>query len=87
MEIAQQRAEELHERRLGEVVYLGDEVWDYEASRNLGWRMIGIGEEILRLEELGVPDIFADFTEMDRILEALDAQPGVPAEALKTEHR
>lgn len=87
MEIAQKRAEELHERRLGEVVYFGDEVWDYEATRNLGWRMIGIGEEILRLEELGVPDIFADFTEMDRILEALDAQPGAPAEALKTEHR
>jgi beta-phosphoglucomutase-like phosphatase (HAD superfamily) len=40
------RAARFHQARFSEVTYFGNAPWDIEASRNLGWKLIGIGPRI-----------------------------------------
>tara|TARA_S200000501_G_C20871366_1_gene764384 strand:+ start:4707 stop:5348 length:642 start_codon:yes stop_codon:yes gene_type:complete len=40
------RAARIHQASFSEIYYFGDASWDIEASRNLGWKLIGIGSKI-----------------------------------------
>ena len=40
------RASQKHERAFTEIAYFGDAVWDENATANLGWQFIGIGEKV-----------------------------------------
>jgi hypothetical protein len=40
------RAARFHQVSFSEVTYFGNAPWDIEASRNLGWKLIGIGPRI-----------------------------------------
>ena len=40
------RAARFHQARFSEVIYFGDALWDIAASRNLNWKLIGIGPRI-----------------------------------------
>jgi phosphoglycolate phosphatase-like HAD superfamily hydrolase len=48
------------------ITYFGDGIWDYTASRALGWRFIGIasGSQAERLSRAGAGEIYEDFTEL-----------------------
>lgn len=54
-----------------EVIYFGDGIWDAKACINLGWRLIGIGNNCAKLEALGASASFKDYQEPDLILKAL----------------
>ncbi|AOP33220.1 hypothetical protein A0128_04760 [Leptospira tipperaryensis] len=51
-----------------EVIYFGDGLWDWRASRELGLKFIGInsmGNDLLKKN--GVPTVFQDYLEKDKI--------------------
>jgi phosphoglycolate phosphatase-like HAD superfamily hydrolase len=58
-----------------ETVYVGDGVWDAEASRTLGWQFVGIGDgtRAERLKGAGAREVFADFRDHQAVLAALGA--------------
>jgi beta-phosphoglucomutase-like phosphatase (HAD superfamily) len=56
---------------LASVVYFGDAPWDARASAVLGIPMIGIGRRWEQLRDLGVRYTFRDYTNPDRIIDAL----------------
>ena len=56
---------------LASVVYFGDAPWDVRVCRLLGIPMIGIGRRHEQLLALGVEHVFRDYTEADRIIEAM----------------
>jgi len=47
--------------------YVGDGVWDFDASHDLGWEFIGIahGENAARLKQAGATHVSADFSQPD----------------------
>ena len=64
MKIACDRARQYYEiPEFADHIYIGDGVWDLEASRRLGYRFIGIGEgdSAQKLAEAGATDIVPDF--------------------------
>jgi len=58
---------------LASVIYFGDAPWDARVSRLLGIPMIGIGRRSEQLRELGVQHVFRDYSEAERIIEAMMA--------------
>lgn len=58
---------------LASVVYFGDAPWDARLSDILGLPMIGIGRRYEQLRELGVQRVFRDYSDADRIIEAMRA--------------
>jgi len=75
MECAQQRALK-HYRQTGfdSVIYVGDGVWDVRASRNLGYRFVGIGgvTRAERLRNAGAKIVLQDYLEMDSFMQILE---------------
>lgn len=72
MVCAKQRTMDRHGgREFEETIYFGDGVWDVRATNDLNWRMVGIGENIDRLRELGVADVFGDYCDPELVLNAL----------------
>lgn len=57
-----------------EIIYFGDAEWDVRATRELGWRLIGIGARIEQLRALGVHDCFANFESRDEVLTAINRE-------------
>ena len=58
-------AAQQHRTIFEEVIYFGDASWDVEATTNLGWRLVGIGEGI------ETERVFHDYSDQDAILEIL----------------
>jgi len=56
---------------LSSVVYFGDAPWDVRVSGALGIPMIGIGRRYEQLRMLGLPHVFRDYSEHDKIIDAL----------------
>jgi len=75
MKCAQQRALK-HYRQTGfdSVIYVGDGVWDVRASKNLGYRFVGIGGETRaeRLRNAGAKIVLQDYLEMDSFMQILE---------------
>jgi beta-phosphoglucomutase-like phosphatase (HAD superfamily) len=75
MECAQQRALK-HYRQAGfdSVIYVGDGVWDVRASKNLGYRFVGIGGETRaeRLRNAGAKIVLQDYLEVDSFMQILE---------------
>ena len=63
-EIARERYKVI---RFDSVTYIGDEVWDVVASRNLGYKFIGIGsgDKAEKLRKEGAVQIVNDMTDKD----------------------
>ncbi len=59
------RAAHIHQARFSEVIFFGGAPWDVEASRNLGWKFIGIGSRI----ETDLQ--FDDYTDLSAIRSSL----------------
>jgi beta-phosphoglucomutase-like phosphatase (HAD superfamily) len=76
MECAQQRALK-HYRQVGfdSVIYVGDGVWDVRASKNLGYRFVGIGGETRaeRLRSAGAKIVLQDYLEIDSFMQILES--------------
>ena len=63
------------------IVYVGDGIWDVRACRELGWPLIGVGQDghAARLKSLGTSEVIADFRQMQEFLAALGrAAPPAP---------
>ena len=75
IEIARKRAIEqgVHAEDDSSVVYVGDGLWDLIAARQLGIGFVGLasGQRELLLREAGANDVFPDFLDEERFLEAL----------------
>lgn len=56
---------------LKETIYFGDAVWDAQATKELGWRMIGIGDQAEVLRGLGVTEAFADYSAAESVTRAI----------------
>lgn len=56
---------------LASAVYFGDGQWDVRACAKLDIPMIGIGRRHEQLRSLGVENTFRDYTEPDKIVDAL----------------
>jgi len=56
---------------LSSVVYFGDAPWDVRASNALGIPMIGIGRRHEKLRTFGLRHVFRDYSEPDKIIDAL----------------
>ncbi len=81
MKISLARAKDYYgETAFDEIIYFGDALWDYKASLNLDWRMIGIGKNIKKLIKLGVKSVFNDFHDLGSIQDAINAQRIVPSD-------
>ncbi len=57
------------------VVYVGDGIWDVAACRANGIRFLGIGagDRAKKLRDAGAADILPDFSDVDAVLEKLEA--------------
>lgn len=64
MQIAAGQVQQLHELEATVICYVGDRIWDLQASRELDWSFIGIagGLAAERLRNSGAAYIHADFT-------------------------
>lgn len=60
---------------LGDVVYVGDGLWDLRASKRLGIGFVGIadGERARDLAAAGAKRVLVDFVDTKRFMDALDA--------------
>jgi beta-phosphoglucomutase-like phosphatase (HAD superfamily) len=56
---------------LASAVYFGDAPWDVRVCAKLGIPMIGIGRRHRQLRSLGIPHAFRDYSDPERILDAL----------------
>jgi phosphoglycolate phosphatase-like HAD superfamily hydrolase len=56
---------------LSSVVFFGDAPWDVRVTTALGIPMIGIGRRYEQLRALGLRYVFRDYTEPDKIIDAL----------------
>ncbi len=56
---------------LASAVYFGDAPWDIKVCAELGIHMIGIGRRHEQLRSLGVQHTFRDYSEPDKIMNAL----------------
>lgn len=75
MQISLERAKEQYGRdRFEEIVYFGDAPWDYYATQNLNWKMIGIGKNSEKLKKLGVESAFEDFNNIESIIQTINAK-------------
>jgi len=52
-------------------IYFGDAPWDARASSALGIPMIGIGRRIEQLRQLGVENVFRDYSDAEAIIGAM----------------
>lgn len=80
MQTSLARAAEFRSRdSFSSIIYIGDGVWDARASRNLGYRFIGIAHEQKRVERLraeGAQHVFADYRDENAIMALLqESQP------------
>jgi beta-phosphoglucomutase-like phosphatase (HAD superfamily) len=74
MRKAEERAFDSYGRtQFDETLYFGDGIWDVRATRNLKWRMVGIGENIEHLKELGAEHVFENFRAPAEILAGIEA--------------
>jgi phosphoglycolate phosphatase-like HAD superfamily hydrolase len=60
------------------VIYIGDGVWDVRASKNLGYRFVGIGRGIKaeRLYSAGATTVFPDYLDLDSFMDVLETIAG-----------
>jgi beta-phosphoglucomutase-like phosphatase (HAD superfamily) len=65
------------------VVYFGDAPWDVLVSQTLGIPMIGIGQRIAQLRELGIQHVFRDYSDSDSIIAVLQSLKKRPNQTLK----
>lgn len=58
---------------ISETIYVGDGIWDAQASQALGWRFIGIAQGIRaeQLRQAGASKVFADFRNPRQVLSEL----------------
>ncbi|MDB5318843.1 MAG: Haloacid dehalogenase domain protein hydrolase [Phycisphaerales bacterium] len=58
---------------ISETIYVGDGIWDAQASHALGWRFIGIAQGIRaeQLRQAGASKVFADFRNPQTVLSGL----------------
>ncbi len=56
---------------LSSIVYFGDAPWDLAASRALGIPMIGIGRRTAKLQDLGLKNVFRDYSKPRAIVDTL----------------
>ena len=56
---------------ISSVVYFGDAPWDVRVSKLLEIPMIGIGRRFKQLSDLGIVDVFRDYSEPEKIIEVL----------------
>lgn len=54
-------------------VYIGDGLWDFNASRELGMRFVGIEKSPGLLQENGVSQVLGSFTDRSRFFTMLDS--------------
>ena len=75
MKVARERAGR-HYRRpaFDDTLYVGDGSWDVTATRELGWRLLGIGwgERAVHLRKLGARYVVRDYLAPDELLAALE---------------
>ena len=73
MLIARERALKQYGRAdFAETIYFGDEVWDFNASKSLNWRMIGIGKKIDSLKYCGVERVFPNYSSPSELFEIIE---------------
>ncbi|SRR5258706_9115125 len=60
---------------ISETIYVGDGIWDAQASQSLGWRFIGIANGVRagQLRQAGARNVFPDFRDPQAVLAALGA--------------
>ena len=64
-----ENAETTYGKRFKNSIYIGDGVWDYQASKELGMDFIGIDNaENGKLKQLGAAFVFSDFTDSKSIV-------------------
>jgi phosphoglycolate phosphatase-like HAD superfamily hydrolase len=69
------------------VVYFGDAPWDVRVSDALGVPMIGIGRRIEQLQELGVQNVFRDYSDGNGIIRVLRGMKAVATGRSSLPHR
>lgn len=62
------------------VVYLGDASWDVRTARALSMPLVGIGDPVAPLREMGVSHVLPDYGNLDDLLDAVQHArvPSVP---------
>ena len=75
MQKSYQRAGEAHRvTAFDSVTYIGDASWDAKASLSLDYKFLGIGsgDRDAHLRQLGAVDVFADYSDIRRLKDALE---------------
>ncbi len=73
--LARKRAlAQYREARFSRTVYIGDAPWDVRTARRLGLPFLGVGggRTALRLRQEGADGMIQDFSDFDRVMEALE---------------
>ncbi len=74
MEIALQRAGEQYAcPGFERIVYIGDGLWDLQASRALGFAFIGVGSRLQVLKDAGVGRLHADYRQLEAVFASITA--------------
>jgi len=72
LQIAADRAKAHYQTEQFEsITYLGDAVWDYKTTSELGWAFIGIGSKIDQLRRLGATALFTDYSDAGALLQEI----------------
>jgi phosphoglycolate phosphatase-like HAD superfamily hydrolase len=73
-QIALQRSQTHYQREFSRVIYVGDGIWDAQASRNLGYHFIGIAyeSEATVLISEGAKAVLSDFSDINQFLAFLE---------------
>ena len=67
-----EKTRELYQINFDQICYIGDGIWDYQASSELGIDFIGIDNlKTGKLKELGVKTIFQDFTNIELLIDKI----------------
>ncbi len=61
----------INESALEQVVYIGDTPYDVRATRELGWRFVGVASDRYNLGEHGAVDVLRDFLPIEAAVETL----------------
>ena len=74
MQLAVKKAGDFYAcRDFERIVYLGDGLWDLQASRSLGFGFIGIGPRVQGLKELQAGSWFPDFLDGEAVMASISA--------------
>ncbi len=58
--------------RFDRIIYVGDGIWDFDASKRLGYKFIGVGGRIGKLKTAGVQHLFADYSNKESFLATIE---------------